>query len=182
MKKVLKVFCLLLALGLSFLAGWRVMPKIWPTIKTQVVYRLLPDLQPTPAPTREPYVPKSDAALGDEVLAGDSLIYYFYRDYCSYCSQMEPLAAGLPEKITLPDGTQSRVRLVCLDKSDEVAGQIIADYYAANELPEERQYVPAMVIGDRYMSPGNEIIDGLMDALMAGEGLNTPVLGGGERT
>lgn len=38
MKKLLKVLALLLAMGLCFLAGWRIMPRVWPTIKEQVVY------------------------------------------------------------------------------------------------------------------------------------------------
>ena len=45
MKKALKVVALLLALAVCFLLGWRVMPRVWPTIKTQVVYRVLPQLQ-----------------------------------------------------------------------------------------------------------------------------------------
>ena len=46
MKKVLKVLALLLAMAVCFLLGWRVMPRVWPAIKTQVVYRVLPQLQP----------------------------------------------------------------------------------------------------------------------------------------
>ena len=49
-------------------------------------------------------------------------------------------------------------------------------------MPEEEQYVPAVVIGDRYLFAGDEIIEQMMDALTAGEGLNTPLLDGKERT
>ena len=76
---------LLFAMGLSFLLGWRVMPKIWPDIKEHLVYALLPDLRPVPEPEDavtayepEPYVPEVSAVLGDAVAANDSVIYYFY--------------------------------------------------------------------------------------------------------
>ena len=94
---------------------------------------------------------------------------------------MEPLTSGLPQTITLPDGTASAVRLVGLNKVEDKYFQIISDYYEKYGVPEEKQYVPAMVIGDRYLMPGSEIIDQLMDALMAGEGLETPLLNGTER-
>jgi len=183
MKTFLKIVCLLLVMALCFLAGWRVMPRVWPDIKEHVVYPVFPELKPTPAPvvTPEPYLPESSAAMGDEIAVSDSLIYYFYKDYCPYCAALEPLTAGLPERITLPDGRVSAVKLVCVNKNDEAGAKIVTDYYSAYGVPEERQYVPAMIIGERYLMPGSEIIDQLLNALVSGEGLNTPVLGGGER-
>ena len=183
MKKSLKVLAVLLAMALCFVLGWRVMPRVWPVIKTQVVYRVFPQLEPTPAPvvTPAPYHPASSAAWGDAIAQGDSLVYYFYKDYCPYCSALEPLTSGLPEQITLPDGSVSRVRLVCLNKNDPAMAEVIAQFYADFAIPEEEQYVPAMIIGDRYLMPGNEIIDQLLEALLAGEGLQTPVLDGSLR-
>lgn len=181
MKKGLKILCLIVALIAVFLLGWRVMPDIWPGIKEAVVYPVMPQLKPTPAPTQEPYQPKSSGAFGDPIAATDSLIYYFYKDYCPWCRQLEPLTAGLPETVTLPDGTQSTVKLVCLNKVEEPMLQVITAYYEQYEVPEEKQYVPAIVIGSRYLFAGDEIIDQLMDALTAGEGLTTPLLDGGQR-
>lgn len=183
MKKVVKAFALLLVMGACFLLGWRVMPKVWPTLKTQVVYRVLPQLQPAPTPvvTPTPYQPVSNAAFGDPIAAQDSLVYYFYKEYCPYCAQLEPLMAALPERSTLPDGSISPVKLVCLNKNDEAMGQVVADFYADFAIPEERQYVPAVVIGGRYLMPGSEIIDQLLEALLAGEGLATPLLNGAQR-
>ena len=181
MKKFLRAVALLAAMGLCFLAGWRVMPRVWPAIKKAVVYPLFPALEPAPAPTPVPYVPESSAALSDPVGPTDSLIYYFYKDYCPYCAALEPLTAALPAQITLPDGTTSRVMLVCLNKNEEQASALIEAYYQDFAIPEDRQYVPAMVIGDRYMMPGIEIMDQLLDALISGEGLHTPLLGGAQR-
>ena len=59
--------------------------------------------------------------------------------------------------------------------------QIISEYYVKNHIPEERQYVPAIVIGDQYLFLDEEIVDQLMDALIAGEGLNTPLIDGADR-
>ena len=33
MKKAVRIICLLILLALSFLLGWRVMPRVWPDIK-----------------------------------------------------------------------------------------------------------------------------------------------------
>ena len=181
MKKGLKILCAVLALVLAFVLGWRLMPRVWPGIKEAVVYPVFPQMKPTAAPTQEPYRPQSTAAFEDPVDACDSLIYYFYKDYCPWCRQLEPLTAGLPEEITLPDGTRSAVKLVCLNKVEEPMLQVITDYYEKYGVEEEKQYVPAVVIGERYLFAGDEIIAQLMEALMAGEGLQTPLLNGTER-
>ncbi len=182
MKKGIKILCLALALTAAFLLGWRVMPKVWPGIREAVVYPVFPQLKPAPAPTQEPYQPKSSAAWGDPVAESDSLIYYYYKDYCPWCRQLEPLTAGLPGQIILPDGRKSDVKLVCLNKVEEPMLQVITEYYEKYDVPEEEQYVPAMVIGERYLFAGEEIISQLMEALIAGEGPQTPLLDGGQRT
>ena len=183
MKKGVKILCGLLSLCLAFLLGWRVMPRVWPGIKEKVVYRVIPQLQPEPETEEEPqlYTPESGSRYGDEISVDDSLIYYFYKDYCPYCMQLEPLIAGLPEQITLPDGTASTVKLLCLNKVEDDYLRIITDYYDLHDIPEERRYVPAVVIGDRYLFLGEEIIPQLMDSLMAGEGLQTQMLDGVKR-
>lgn len=182
MKKGLKILCAAAVLILVFLAGWSLMPKVWPGIKEAVVYPVFPQMKPTPAPTQEPYLPKSDTAFGDPISESDSLVYYFYKDYCPWCRQLEPLTSGLPKQITLPDGRVSRVKLVCLNKVEDRFLRIITDYYEEHGVPEEEQYVPAIVIGGRYLFAGDKIIGQLMDALTLGEGLDTPLLDGNRRT
>ena len=183
MKRPMKILCLVLALVLCFVLGWQVMPRVWPSIKEGVVYPLIPSLRPQPAeaPAPELYTPKSNTAFTDEIAASDSVVYYFYKDYCPWCKQLEPLIAGLPGQITLPDGTASRVRVIALNKVEAEPLQVITDYYTANGVPEEKQFVPALVIGDKYLFGGEEIIPGLLEALTAGEGLKTPLLNGGSR-
>lgn len=182
MKKGVKVILALVILGGVFLLGWRMMPKAWPGIKEAVVYPVFPQMRPEPAPTIPPYVPHNTAALGDPMDSADSVIYYFYKDYCGYCRELEPLTAGLPKQITLPDGTVSAVKFIGLNKVEDENLQIINAYYEEHDIPAERRYVPAVVIGDQYLYLKEEIVPGLMDALAAGEGLKTPLLGGSERS
>ena len=179
-KRIMNIF-LILMLCVAFLAGWRIMPNIWPGIKEAVVYPVLPQLKPTPKPTAEPYLPQSNAQFGDSISKTDSVIYYFYKDYCPWCRQLEPLTAGLPKEIILEDGTKSAVKLICLNKVEEDMLRIITEYYDSHDIPEERRLVPAMVIGDHYLFAANEIVPSLMEALMAGEGLKTELLDGNER-
>ena len=181
MKKSVKILCLILLVCTAFLLGWKIMPGIWPNIKEMMVYPIFPQLKPTPAPTQELYHPKSDADLGDPIGKTDSLIYYFYKDYCPWCRQLHPLTSGLPKEIVLADGTKSSVILVCLNKADEEMLQIITEYYDTYNIPEEKRLVPAMVIGDKYLFSAGEIVPELMNALIAGEGLNTRLLNGAER-
>ena len=181
MKKGVKVLIALLVLGGSFLLGWRVMPRAWPGIKEAVVYPVLPQLRPEPAPTLAPYVPHSTADMGDPIQSSDSVIYYFYKDYCGYCMELEPLTAGLPQQITLPDGTVSTVKFIGLNKVEDKYLQIINTYYDEHDIPAERRYVPAVVIGDRYLFLKDEIVPQLLDALVAGEGLKTTLLDGSQR-
>ena len=181
MNKFGKCLCWIIALGVAFLLGWRVMPRVWPSIKEAVVYPVFPQLKPEPSPTQAPYVPHSTAALGDPVSESDSVIYYFYKDYCYYCRELEPLTAALPQQITLADGTVSTVRFICLNKVEDEAYQIIMNYYEAHEIPEDRRYVPAVVIGDQYLFLKDEIVPNLLEALTAGEGLRTPLLDGAQR-
>lgn len=199
-KKSLVVLIVLVAMAAAFALGWRVMPKVWPGIKSALTgspakVEAKADAAAKPAAgsheaQRELYTPAATAGFDDEILAEDSLIYYFYKDYCPYCKELDPLIAGLPKAITLPDGRTSAVKLVCLKKNTaegEVAdpakdpANIIAAYYRDHNVPEDRQLVPALVIGDRYLFTRNEIIPQLLDALVQGEGLKTPLLNGAER-
>ena len=181
MKRRVLICCALFLSALSFLLGWRVMPRIWPAVKKAVVYPVFPQMKPAPTPTMPPYVPESDTSYGDPIRISDSLIYYFYKDYCSYCREISPLMAGLPREVRLPDGTVSRVRLVALNKAESEYHRIINDYYENHGIQTDRRYVPAVVVGSRYLHLRDEITDQLMDALVSGEGLETPLLDGSER-
>ncbi len=157
------------------------MPRVRPGIKKAVVCPVLPQPEPTAAPTREPYLPESSAAFGDPISESGGLVYCFYKDHCPWCRKSEPLTSGLPGQIALPDGTASRVKPVCLSRAEDRCLKTGTDHRAENAEPGEEQYVPAVVIGERYLFAGEEIIGRLMDAPAAGEGLRTPLPDGGAR-
>ena len=179
MKKALKIVLVILAFAAVFTLGC-FMPKLWPKVLNRVIYPVFPQLKPAAAEP-ELYEPYYNAKLGDPISETDSVIYYFYKDYCPWCKQLEPLTAGLPETITLPDGTTSKVKLICLNKVEDRYLEIITEYYDSHNIPEDRRYVPAIVIGDKYLFTYDEITPELMNALVSGEGLKTQLLDGNER-
>ena len=178
MKKAVKVVLVIFAFAAVFTLGC-FMPKLWPAFLNKVIYPVFPQLKTT---TQEDlYEPYYNAQLGDPISENDSVIYYFYKDYCPWCRQLTPLTAALPATIVLSDGTQSAVRLICLNKADNESMQTIETYYETHNIPEEKRKVPSMVIGDRYLFGGEEIGEWLIESLIAGDGLDTPLLNGFER-
>lgn len=186
--------CVLLVLVLmagSFLVGWRLMaPHWWPVISPyvkQAVYTVLPSLRPaSTAYEVELYTPDADAKIGDPIAATDSLFYYFYFPTCPYCANYaNMILAGLPDEITLPDGSVSRVVMVPVNKHDEAEYPYMEAYYNEHGIVKNEeqndQVVPSVVIGDRYLRGTLEIRDHFYKLLLSGEGLNTPLIDGNER-
>lgn len=182
MKKLFKVstFAAIL-IFLSFILGWRVMPKIWPTIKSfamnNIVYKFAPTPAMEPMPTPEPYIPQVNSNLKDQFAHTDSVIYYFYKNYCPYCVNLDAFFCAIPDLIVLEDGTRSLVRIVAVEKQVEPGKSIIEEYNAQYAIPEERDFVPAVVIGGEYYMSPNEITTNLYPSLLSGKGLVTPMLG-----
>ena len=63
----------------------------------------------------------------------------------------------------------------------QTRSRIIEKYYDTYNIPEEKQKVPSMVIGNRYLFGWDEIGERLISSLIAGDGLQTPLLNGSER-
>lgn len=123
------------------------------------------------------YHPKSTAALGELVNLTDSLVYYFYRPTCKYCSERaDMIMAGLPDIITLPDGEKSTLKVIALNKSDPSEETIIRRYYEQNEISEDKQLVPSIIIGDQYLCGVEAIRNDFLKLLLMGEGLKTPYI------
>lgn len=109
----------------------------------------------------------------------DTKIVYVYKPNCEYCAKVKPLLEGLPDSITLPDGTSSRVVFVSLNKDDYDQYQIVKQYYDMLEVPEDHRYSPLLIVGDKYYMGYDEIVPNLLNALVAGDGVYTdltPVL------
>ncbi len=118
--------------------------------------------------------PRNDrgTALGDS----DSVVVYFYKTWCPYCHELSPLLDALPQTVTLSDGTSSNVRFLSYDKEVESDMAVVQQYYDALDIPEERQFVPMIIIGERVLFLSEEIVPQLLPALLNGEGRDTPVL------
>ena len=139
MRNGIKRICYILVLVIAFILGWRLMPSAWPEIKESVVYPIFPQVRPEPTPTQEPYKPKGNTAFGEPINKKDSVIYYFYKDYCPYCRALTMITDALPEQIYLQDGSISNVRLICLNKAEDQYLKVIMDYYEMYNIPDERR-------------------------------------------
>ncbi len=127
----------------------------------------------------ETYQPKSNTSVDENVEENDSLIYYFYRPTCKYCSERaDMILAGLPERITLDDGRKSTIRIVALNKSDPKDGEIIQSYYEREGISKDRQLVPTLIIGDYYLCGSGEIKSDFLRLLLHGDGKQTPYIDG----
>lgn len=115
--------------------------------------------------------PRSDAI--DDIKDDDSLVVYFYKDYCPYCMEIKALMEGLPEFIYLKGGRKSRVRLVSLEKQDPRQMQVVQKYYDKLFVHPDRQFVPMVVIGKETLFLGEEIVPNLLQLLIEGEGQKT---------
>ena len=125
----------------------------------------------TPREGQDFVVPRSDPL--DDIQPNDSLVIYLFKDYCPYCKDLEPLFASLPDSITLPDGSQSRLRFVSLEKQIPRQMAVVQRYYDRLLVHPDRQYVPMVIVGGKALFLQEEIEAGLMDSLKAGEGLKT---------
>lgn len=104
----------------------------------------------------------------------DQLIYYFYKDGCPWCDEISALLAALPDEVPTYDGKTTKLKFVGMDKNFVAHGELIEQYYEDHQIDEDRRYVPMLIIGDRDLFIGDEIVPALLPALFNGEGLDTP--------
>ena len=143
------------------------MPSIWKRVKTLlsepvVVERLM-------------YTPPSTATLRDSFEESDSIMYYFYKDDCKYCEEIDAFFKGLPERIIFENGCVSDIELICVNKNIDKA--ICDTYYELAGIPLDERYVPAVVIGEEYLFAPSEIMENVYKLLLSGKGKDTPMLG-----
>ena len=133
--------------------------------------------EPTEAPEVETEFVRNDSL--ENIGETDTKIVYIYKPNCEFCAKVKPLLAGLPEYVYLADGTQSAIKFVSVNKDDYFEYQAVKQYYEMLEIPEDHQYSPLLIVGDKYYMGYDEIVPNLMNALIAGDGLTTdltPVL------
>lgn len=191
-RKCYVTIAILFLMSISFVIGWRFMAYRWwpvlsPHIK-KIVYQVLPSLEPVSDTyvDANPYIPRSDAEVGDIISKKDSLFYYFYFPTCPYCATYANMILdGLPKEITLPDGTRSSVVMISLNKHDEAECSIIFEYYEKHNIVkndnQNDQVVPSIVIGNTYLRGSAQIREQFLRLLLTGEGLSTPLIDDAER-
>jgi len=132
-----------------------------------------------------PYMPEGavvsprDDRPYDNISIGDSVILYFYTPWCPFCYEISPIMNNLPEYVMI-DGQRSYVRLISYNRDVDADHEIIRHYHDMLNIAEERRFVPLVIVGYRDLFLYDELSDGLIAALEAGEGLMTPLLN--ERT
>ena len=108
------------------------------------------------------------------LLVTDSVIVYFYTPWCPFCYEIAPILDNLPDYVII-NGQKSNVRLVSFNRDIPEHREIIGAYHEKLNIPEERRFVPLVLIGDRDLFLYAEVSHQLLAALEAGEGLTTPL-------
>jgi hypothetical protein len=128
-----------------------------------------------------PYMPEGavvsprDDRPYDNISIGDSVVLYFYTPWCPFCYEISPIMDNLPEYVMI-DGQRSYVRLISYNRDVEADHEIIRHYHDMLNIAEERRFVPLVIVGYRDLFLYDELSEGLIAALEAGEGLMTPLL------
>jgi len=126
-----------------------------------------------------PYMPE-DAVIAPRhddpynLSVTDSVIVYFYTPWCPFCYEIAPIMDNLPEYVMI-NGQRSNVRLISYNRDIPEHREIIIAYHEKLNIAEERRFVPLVLIGDRNLFLYEEVSQGLLSALEAGEGLTTPL-------
>jgi len=119
--------------------------------------------------------PRDDRPYGN-IFVGDSVVVYFYTPWCPFCYEISPIMNNLPEYVMI-NGQKSYVRLVSYNRDIDADHEIIRRYHDMFNIAEERRFVPLVLVGYRDLFLYDEVSEGLIAALEAGEGLLTPLFG-----
>lgn len=95
---------------------------------------------------------------------------YFYRDDCEECMQLKPYLESLPGEILIG---KERVPLVieALASRSGDNGEVLRQFFRDYDVPEEKQMVPFVILGDKYLAGADEIRSGFIPLAEKGYGL-----------
>ena len=115
-------------------------------------------------------LPEKDKAIP----AYSSVALFFYAPGCHGCEKAEDeILSALASQIMI-GGRESPVHIIYLSIADPEGVDLFRTYCSEYYVGEDEQKVPMVFVGYRAFS-GFDEITGLPDALMEGEGLETPV-------
>lgn len=95
---------------------------------------------------------------------------YFYRDDCDECNQLKPYLDSLPDEVAI-DGENIPFRLDMLASRSGNNGEILRQFFIKWNVPEEKQMVPFMILGDQYLAGIDDIQENLLSMLEQGYGI-----------
>lgn len=105
-------------------------------------------------------------------------VLYFYRDDCDECNQLKPYLKSLPKEVIV-DGESVPLRVEMLASRSGNNGEALRQFFAEKDVPEEKQMVPFMVLGDQYLTGADEIRRNMLPMLEQGCGLHFSQLSNG---
>lgn len=133
---------------------------------------LEPEVKPQ---TALPYV--SEKRVRVDKSGTDSNIIYLYVPLCAECEDVESFFDDLDPSYNIPyDGQliNSQVIITKLNVSEIENLNLLRTYISKFGVPEERQQVPIIFIGDKYLFGIEEIKGNLKNLILSGEGFFTP--------
>ena len=125
--------------------------------------------------------PASDTRARIGEYGTDSNIVYFYVPLCADCEDVVSFFDELDENYNvLYDGQliSSQVKITKFNISDSENLNMLRRYFYEFDVPEERQRVPILFIGDESLSGFEEIKRNLQQFILSGKGLFTPKFNG----
>ena len=109
-----------------------------------------------------------------------STIMYFYVTPCAACEAVNNFFETLDKEYTIDiHGIEkpSELKIKKYNVSESQNLELIREYFSIYEVPESKQEVPIVFIGDLYLQGDKEIQIELQDKIEAGNGMNTLIIG-----
>lgn len=116
---------------------------------------------------------KDASSMRENIMdAGEDVIHllYFHTEACPKCEKAEKFFEGLPEKVTL-DGKDYPVVITKISVATGENALVFSDLAVQYGVPEEKQQVPFLFLGDAYLSGEEAIRSGTEELLESGKGL-----------
>jgi len=99
----------------------------------------------------------------------DANVFFFYREDCQECKEIQPFIEKIPPKIKV-NGKEVELNLICLNSREGNNGERIRALFNIYDVPSEKQMVPFVFLADRYLAGKKEIEENLLELLEQGHG------------
>jgi cytochrome c biogenesis protein CcdA len=117
-----------------------------------------------PAPQTAAKAPRDFPAAGP----GDSVLVCFVTTACENCEKATVLLRGLPDEITLADGTSSSLDIYYFNVAEEEGLPAARQFFSAFKVPDSKQLVPVVFYAGGYLAGYEEIEKNINEVLISG--------------